>query len=113
MPKDDKVYVGHMLDMAQKALLIAGGKGRAEFDRDEVLQLALTHLLQVIGEAAARVSAEFKAAHRGIPWEAIVGMRHKVVHDYLSVDHEIVWDTVTGDLGPLVAQLQKLVPQDG
>ena len=60
------------------------GKTRAEYDQDEALQLALTHLLQTIGEAARRISADFRSAHAGIPWPAIVGMRHRVVHDYLQ-----------------------------
>jgi uncharacterized protein with HEPN domain len=55
MQKDDLVFVGHMLDTARKALDLVRGKSREDFDRDEVLDLALTHLLQVIGEAARRV----------------------------------------------------------
>lgn len=94
MQKDDLVFVGHMLDTARKAL-----------------DLALTHLLQVIGEAARRVSAGFMEQHPEIPWRAIVGMRHRVVHDYLHVDEDVVWDVVTGDLEPLVAGLSKLLAE--
>src|SRR5712691_6670575 len=98
MQKDDLVYVGHMLDMAEKALKLAQAKTRSDFDTDETLALALTHLLQVIGEAARRVSSEFADAHPEVPWRAIVGMRHRVVHEYLFVDRDIVWDVVTRDL---------------
>jgi uncharacterized protein with HEPN domain len=55
MPKDDLVYVGHMLDKAQEALALAHGKSRQDYDNDTALRLALTHLIQVIGEAARRV----------------------------------------------------------
>ena len=81
-----------MLDTARKALDLVRGKLREDFDRDEVLDLALTHLLQVIGEAARRVSTGFTEQHPEIPWRAIVGMRHRVVHDYLHVDEDVVWE---------------------
>jgi uncharacterized protein with HEPN domain len=109
MEKDDLVYVGHMLDMARKAIELANGKSREEFDSDESLSLALTHLLQVIGEAARRVSRDFTETHPNIPWRAIIGMRHRVVHDYLFVDQDVVWDVVTADLEPLASQLAKLL----
>lgn len=112
MPSDDSVYVGHMLDMSKKATRLAQGKDRAEFDRDEALQLALAHLIQIIGEAARRVSPEFREAHPQIPWRAIVGMRHKIVHDYMEVDEDIVWDTVRHELLPLVTQLEAVIAPD-
>jgi uncharacterized protein with HEPN domain len=56
------------------------------------------------------VSREFTAAHPEIPWENIVGMRHKVVHDYLGVDEDIVWQVVIEDLPKLVEALEPLVP---
>ena len=111
MEKDDFVYAGHMLDTARRALRLAAGKNRADFDRDEALSLALAHLVQVIGEAARQVSPDFRARHPEIPWPAIVGMRHKVVHDYMHVDLDIVWDVVTRELAPLVSQLEQIVPQ--
>lgn len=110
MQKDDLVYAGHMLDMARKASDKVAGKTRAEYDQDENLRMALAHLIQVIGEAARHVSAEFCRSHPEIPWKQIVGMRHKVVHDYLHVDYDIVWAVVTLDLPPLLAELEKLVP---
>lgn len=108
MGKDDSVYVGHMLDTAKKAVEKIKDKSRADFDNDENLRLALTHLLQVIGEAAGQASKDFCESHPGIPWAAIVGMRHKVVHDYMGVDEGIVWDTVTKELEPLIRQLESL-----
>ena len=109
MAKDDLVYVGHMLDMAAKALKLAHEKTREEFDRDEALALALTHLVQIIGEAASRIGPEFTAAHPEVPWRAIVGMRHRVVHGYLFVDRDIVWDVVTRELDPLAEKLKQIL----
>lgn len=67
MPKDELVYVGHMLDKAHEALSSVSGKNRQDYDRDSVLRLALTHLIQVIGEAARRVSVQFRERHPQIP----------------------------------------------
>ena len=112
MQKDDLVYAGHMLDAAVEALALAGGLTRAEFDNDRALALALTHLLQTIGEAARQTSSEFRALHPGIPWAAIVGMRHRIVHDYLHVDFDMVWDVVNRDLGSLAAHLKSVLPPE-
>ena len=113
MAKDDLVYVGHMLDMAEKALSLLGERSRAEFDSDEVLVLALTHLVQVIGEAARRVGPEVMEAHPEIPWRAIIGMRHRVVHQYMHVDRDIVWDVVTRELQPLSETLRRMLGEAG
>ena len=110
MSPRDLVYVGHMLDMARKAVAKTQGLLRDAYDADENLRLALIHLIQVIGEAARQVSGDFVAHHPAVPWANIIGMRHKVVHDYLGVDEDIVWQVVTDDLPKLVSTLETLVP---
>jgi len=112
MQKDDLVYVGHMLDTARSIAARVAGKARAEYDADENLRLALTHLIQTIGEAARRVSEGFQKSHPQIPWKNIIGMRHRVVHDYIDVDYDLVWDAVTLDVHPLLVDLEKIVPPD-
>lgn len=67
MQKDDLVYAGHMLEMSEKSLALVGGRDRAAYDEDEVLRLALTHLVQTAGEAARHVSREFCDGHPPIP----------------------------------------------
>jgi uncharacterized protein with HEPN domain len=99
-------------DDAEKATQYVEGVRRDDFDRNEILQLALVHLIQTLGEAARRVSVGFRQAHPEIPWAAIVGMRHRVVHDYLHVDLEIVWRVATEDLPLLIAQLRKTLPPE-
>ncbi len=98
-----------MLDAARSARRFIDGKTRGQYDADETLRLALVHLVQTIGEAARRVSAECKAAHPEVPWSAIIAMRHRVVHDYLSVDFDLVWQVIQGDLPRLIAALAPLV----
>ena len=93
--KDDLIYAGHMLDMSRKAVQLVSAETSESFESNETLTLALTDLLQIIGEAARRVSPEFASTHPEVPWRAIIGMRHRVVHDYLYVDLDIVWDVAT------------------
>ncbi|MBI3817155.1 MAG: DUF86 domain-containing protein [Planctomycetes bacterium] len=97
-----------MVNTVRKALRLAGNRDRTAFDRNEELQLALTHLIQTIGEAARHVSKSYCEKHPEIPWANIVGMRHKVVHDYLSVDLSRVWETVAIELPDLLGKLEKL-----
>ena len=80
---DDVLYLGHMLDTAKQAAAKAEAGTRTKFDADENLRLALVHLIQVIGEAARRISDPTKQQHLEIAWTKIIGMRHRVVHDYL------------------------------
>lgn len=107
--RDDRIYVEHRIDTTHKAIGFIEGLSREDFDNNELLRLSLTHLLQVIGEAARRVSPDFRADYPAIPWKAIVGMRSKVVHDYLDVDEDVVWDTVKNDLPPLILELEKIL----
>ena len=108
MREDDGVYVGHMLDLAHKVAAKITDVRREDFDKDENLRLALAHLLQTIGEAARRVSRKFQEAHSEIPWGGIVGMHHKVVHDYMDVDEDVVWKTAVEEIPRLVAALEPL-----
>jgi uncharacterized protein with HEPN domain len=110
MAKDDLRYVGHMVDCARRIEQFLTGKSRAEFDADEMLQLAVVHLLQTTGEAARLVSSEFRQRTPTIPWTQIVGMRHRIVHDYLNVDYDIAWEVATRDIARLIADLAPLLP---
>ena len=112
MPKDEKVYIGHMLDVARKAIDRAAGCAREDYDADEDLRIVLAHLVQTIGEAASRVSQPTREAHPGIPWKSIVGIRHRIVHDYMDVDYDVVWEVVTRDLPALASALEDILPSD-
>ena len=109
MPKDDTLYLNHILDTASKISQLLSGKTKEEFMREELLIIAITHLLQVIGEAANRVSKEFRERHPEIPISAIIGMRNKIVHDYWDIDEEIVWQTAIMDIPVLVDKLKEIV----
>ena len=103
------LYLGHMLDSARKVAAKVAGIDRAAFDADENLRYALVHLLQTIGEAARHIPQDFRDSHSAIPWNAIIGMRHRLVHDYLGVDENIVWRTATQEMAGLISRLEKLI----
>lgn len=110
--RDDTLYLGHMLDVARWVQQRVIGVDRATFDADEDLQLALTRQLQIIGEAAWRVSDATRQKLPQIPWPNIAAMRHKLVHDYMDVDLPLVWKSATEDLAPLVTALLTVIPTD-
>ena len=73
------------------------GAVAADLDADRLLALALVRLLEIIGEAAARVPAEERARRPGVPWSSIVSLRNRLIHGYDDIDHDIVWKVVTTD----------------
>lgn len=104
---DDQLYFDQMLVLANQAIRLADGVDRQRYSTDEVLQLALTHLIQIIGEAAKKVSEAGRLSSPDVPWHEITGMRNRIVHDYIDVDADVVWEVVTGDLKPMIAQLER------
>ncbi len=109
MPSDDLVYLGHMLEAAGKVKNKTQAVTRKQFNEDENLRLATVYLLQTIGEASRRISKNYRYAHPEIPWSDMIGMRNKLVHDYTDVDEDIVWDTVSKELQPLIDMLEKVL----
>ena len=112
MAHDDAVYIGHMLEMTRRAEKAVQGKIRVDYDADDILRLGLTHLVQVIGEAARKVAPEFQQAHPETPWRQIIGMRHRIVHDYMRVDEDVLWEVVSNDLPALLPLLEQISPED-
>lgn len=101
-----------MLVAARDAVAFADGLSFSEFARDQRTQLAILKSVEIVGEAASRLSAETRAAHPSISWREIVGMRNRLVHAYFEIDLRLVWDTVVDDLPALISQLEPLVPPD-
>lgn len=109
--RDDRISICQMLDYAQKAQAMIEGRVRPDLDSDFVLQLALTRAVEVIGEAASRVSEASRSKHPDIPWRDMVGMRSRLIHGYDAVDLNLLWDTVTTDLPPLIATLERILQE--
>lgn len=106
---DDQIRLRHMLDHAREAVSLIQGIKRADLKNERILELALVRLVEIVGEAAARVSDESREKYPGIPWFQIVGMRNRLVHGYEEVDLDILWDTIKVDLPPLILELKKII----
>jgi uncharacterized protein with HEPN domain len=108
----DGAYLLDILIAARKVLRYAEGFTWETFRADDRTQDAVMRNLQIIGEAARRVSEEFKESHPEISWREILGMRNRLVHEYGRINVERVWETVVDDVPRLVQQLGPLVPSD-
>lgn len=104
--RDDSVTLGQILSHAQKALKLIQSKTRTQLQKDTVLSLALIRLLEVIGEAATRLSKEFRSQHKEIPWRKIIDLRNLLIHEYDEIDLDIVWVILTRDLPVLTKQIK-------
>ncbi|MXY39114.1 MAG: DUF86 domain-containing protein [Rhodospirillaceae bacterium] len=111
MPRDDKSYLLDMLVAARDAMAYAENVSYGDFERNREKQRAIFNAVQEIGEAASRISPEFKSAHPSIAWPDIVGMRNRLVHAYFDIDLRLVWDTLRNDLPDLTARLEALAPE--
>ena len=109
MPPEDLIRLKHMLEAAKKAVEFTRGKSEADFSKDEKLALALVRLLEIVGEAAKRVSEDIRKDHREIPWKEIAGTRDRLIHGYFDVDLEIVGKIVIQDLPKLITHLEKII----
>jgi uncharacterized protein with HEPN domain len=106
---DDAARLRHMLANARRAVRLASGRGRADLDADELFNLAMTRLLEVVGEAAARVSPATRERCPNIPWPSIAGMRNRLIHGYDQVDFNVLWDVVQYDLPGLIDELVRIL----
>ena len=100
-----------ILDMQEAILRVEkyATRGKRAFENDELIQNWIIHHLQIIGEAAARVTQEFREQYPDIPWTQIVGMRNILVHNYFGVDTEIVWSVVEKDIPELKEHIEQIL----
>lgn len=108
---EDKIRLQHMLDHAREAVALVKDKSRASLDHERLLQLGLVRLIEIVGEAAARVSAQGREKYPSIPWREAAGIRNRLIHGYDTVDLDVLWDTVALDLPPLILELERIVGQ--
>jgi uncharacterized protein with HEPN domain len=110
--RSDLVYFGTLLDAARAARDLAPNLTKEEFDADRTMQLALTYLLQNVGEAASKVPGHLRVLHPEVDWPGMIGMRHRIVHDYVNVNTERVWLALHDDIPRLIAQLLEFTPPE-
>ena len=110
--RDDGARLLDMLLAAREATAFLEGLTFPEFQRNRMAQLAVLKAIEVVGEAASRISTETTKAHPDIPWSGIIGMRNRLVHGYFNVNLERVWETARQDIPRLISQLEPLVPPE-
>jgi uncharacterized protein with HEPN domain len=108
--REDILYLGDMLEAARRAYSKIVNQTRAEFELDRDTQDIVIRMLQIVGEAARHMPESARQRYPEIEWSRIVGMRHRLVHDYFKIDLDIVWTTAVERLPPLIAALDKIVP---
>ncbi len=110
---DDWVRLQHMLEAAQDALAFSQGRTRQDLETDRMLAFALIRCIEIIGEAASRLSAEIREQYPEIPWGDIIGMRNRLIHAYYDINLDILWKTIQDDLPPLIEQLRAIIATEG
>ena len=109
MHKEDEIRVQHMIDAADSVERFITDRKSEDLVQDEMLRMALTRAIEIIGEAANKVSAEGREDHPDIPWRAIVGMRNRLVHAYFDVDVDVLWKTAVDAVPELRVKLVKSI----
>ncbi len=108
---NDDFRLRHILDHAQEALVLTQGKRRSDLDTDRKLELALTRLLEIIGEAANLVPEKIRGKYPQIPWRQMINLRNRLIHGYDAVDKDILWNIIRQDLPPLVKALKSILDE--
>lgn len=111
MRKGDLIRMRHMLDASKEAISFSLNRKREDLDNDRMLTLSIVKSIELIGEAASRVSKEIQEEYPEIPWKDIVSMRNRLIHVYFDIDLDRVWDTVSEDLPPLITLLKRILSQ--
>jgi len=109
---DDLIFLRHMLDYAREAVDMIADKNREDLHKERMLELSLIRLIEIVGEAAGRVSLSNQVKYPEIPWREVIGMRNRLIHGYDSVDLNILWDTIELDLPPLITKLEKILTDE-
>jgi len=107
----NNAYLWDMLDAARAIEQFTAGKKVSDYINDRMLRGAVERHLEIIGEAANKVSNSFRDAHPDVPWRRIINQRHVLAHEYGEIRHELIWNVVTDHIPELIGQLEKLVPE--
>lgn len=108
--KDDRAYLWDMLTAAKAVVAFVQGRTLDEYVADLMLRSAVERQVEIIGEAARRVSKELQDAHPEIPWRPIQAQRHVLAHDYGEIKHDRIWRVAVEHVPALITLLEPLVP---
>jgi uncharacterized protein with HEPN domain len=112
MQEDDLVRLRHMLDAGRKAVSFSEGTGRSDLDADSMLAFALMKAIEIMGEAATKVSHDCRKQFTDIPWPQVIGMRNRLIHGYDEINLDVLWQTVTRNLPPLIEALDRIIASE-
>ncbi len=98
-----------MLDAAKTAVSFTANRNRESLDTDLMFAFAVVRAIEIVGEAASQISQSSREEFQEIPWRNIIGMRNQIIHNYLNVDNDIVWEVLTQNLPELIAQLEQIL----
>jgi uncharacterized protein with HEPN domain len=106
----DSAHLWDMLDAARAVERFVRSKTFSDYAADRMLRGAVERHIEIIGEAASRVSAEFRKAHPGIPWQRIIAQRNVLAHEYGELDDALIWRVATARLPELISELERIMP---
>jgi uncharacterized protein with HEPN domain len=112
MPRRDDAVLAELLEAAGKIERFIANSDRANFDANEMLQGAVLYWLAVVGEACNRLTADFRKRHPEVPWREVTAMRNILIHQYGSVDLNIVWDAATFNAPQLAVQVERILAEE-
>ncbi len=113
MPRDEKrdpAYLWDMLDAAEAIMVFVSNRTFHDYQRDRMLRNAVERNMEIIGEAANRISDSFQKSHSEIPWKSIIGQRNILIHEYGEIKNERIWAVVTKRIPELIQFLEPLLP---
>lgn len=108
MRDEDQVRLDHMIGAAHDAMAFVAGRDRDELDTNRMLLFAVVRAVEILGEAASRISEDTRAAHGAVPWKAIIGMRNRLARAYFDINTQTVWQTATVEIPSILPLLQQL-----
>ena len=110
-PVRDKGRLEHMLDAIDRVLNFMEDKSFDDLSKDKIEYYGLVKCIEIVGEAAYKLSLDFKQANASTPWAVIEKMRHVLVHDYYMIDENEVKYVIEDDLRPLRDQIEKYLAE--
>ena len=99
----------HMIEAAREAAGYVEGLPREEFDSKRPLQHSVVRCIEIIGEAASRLSTELREANPDIPWQDMIAMRNRLIHAYFDLDLDLIWETARQELPGIIPRLEALL----
>lgn len=112
MYNNDRIRIRHMIDAGREAIAFASGRCREDLSTNRMLALSLVKSVEIMGEAASKVTENLRSNYPALPWREMVTMRNRLIHGYFDINLDIVWQTVVTELPPLVEMLEAILTRE-